>query len=52
MRHFEVAKLLRELPVGEDFIMKLTEPLRGGFGKKFVVVWRECIHYVQILKIE
>jgi len=31
MRHFEVAKLLRELPVGEDFIMKLTEPLKGGF---------------------
>jgi len=33
MRHFEVAKMLRELPVGEDFTLKLIEPLRGGFGK-------------------
>lgn len=31
MRHFEVAKILRELPVGEDFILKLVEPMRGGF---------------------
>lgn len=31
MRHFEVAKMLRELPVGEEFSLNLTEPLRGGF---------------------
>lgn len=35
MRHFEVAKMLRELPVGEEFSLNLTEPLRGGFGKDF-----------------
>lgn len=35
MRHYEVAKILRELPVGEEFTMKLVEPLRGGFGMFF-----------------
>lgn len=35
MRHYEVAKILRELPIGEEFSMKLVEPLRGGFGKIF-----------------
>ena len=33
MRHYEVAKMLRELPLGEQFTLNLTEPLRGGFGK-------------------
>ena len=29
MRHFEVAKMLRELPVGEEFTLNLVEPLRA-----------------------
>lgn len=32
-RHFEVAKILRELPEGTEFTLKLYEPMKGGFGK-------------------
>ena len=31
-RHFEVAKILRELPEGHEFTIKLCEPKKGGFG--------------------
>lgn len=30
-RHFEVAKILRELPEGTEFTLKLYEPMKGGF---------------------
>lgn len=30
-RHFEVAKMLKELPVGSTFTLKLVEPTREGF---------------------
>lgn len=30
-RHFEVAKLLKEIPVGTTFTIKLVEPTREGF---------------------
>lgn len=30
-RHFEVAKLLKEIPVGTTFTLKLVEPSREGF---------------------
>lgn len=30
-RHFEVAKLLKEIPVGTSFTLKLVEPTREGF---------------------
>ena len=30
-RHFEVAKLLKEIPVGTKFTLKLAEPSREGF---------------------
>ena len=32
-RHFEVAKLLKEIPVGTTFTLKLVEPTREGFRK-------------------
>jgi PDZ domain-containing protein GIPC len=32
-RHFEVAKLLKEIPVGTRFTLKLVEPSREGFRK-------------------
>ena len=32
-RHFEVAKILRELLEGSEFTLVLHEPMRGGFGK-------------------
>ena len=32
-RHFEVAKLLKEIPVGTTFTIKLVEPSREGFCK-------------------
>lgn len=31
-RHFEVAKLLKEIPKGKTFTMRLIEPLRAGFA--------------------
>lgn len=32
-RHYEVAKMLKELPKGKDFVLKMVEPLKafGGF---------------------
>lgn len=32
-RHFEVAKLLKDIPVGTTFTVKLVEPTREGFCK-------------------
>lgn len=31
-KHYEVAKLLKEIPKGTTFTMRLIEPLRDGFG--------------------
>jgi len=30
-RHFEVAKTLKEIPVGSMFSLRLVEPLKSGF---------------------
>lgn len=32
-RHFEVAKMLKDIPVGTTFTIKLIEPTREGFCK-------------------
>lgn len=32
-RHYEVAKMLKELPKGKDFTIKLVEPLKA-FGER------------------
>ena len=32
-RHFEVAKMLKDIPVGTTFTLKLVEPTREGFCK-------------------
>ncbi|KAF6197910.1 hypothetical protein GE061_007652 [Apolygus lucorum] len=31
-RHFEVAKMLKEIPLGSTFTLRLVEPIRAGFG--------------------
>ncbi|BET02255.1 rgs-gaip interacting protein gipc [Nesidiocoris tenuis] len=31
-RHFEVAKMLKEIPLGKTFTLRLVEPIRAGFG--------------------
>lgn len=31
-RHYEVAKLLKEIPRGKTFTIRLVEPLKSGFG--------------------
>ena len=33
-RHYEVARLLKEIPKGTTFVMRVVEPLKAGFGKK------------------
>lgn len=38
-RHYEVAKMLKELPKGKEFTIKLVEPLKafgGSFGVHFL----------------
>lgn len=38
-RHYEVAKMLKELPKGKEFTIKLVEPLKafgGSFGGSFL----------------
>jgi len=30
-RHFDVAKALKEIPVGSRFSLRLVEPLKSGF---------------------
>ena len=32
-RHYEVAKMLKDIPKGTTFIMRLVEPLQAGFCK-------------------
>lgn len=34
-RHYEVAKMLKDIPKGTTFIMRLVEPLQAGFCKYF-----------------
>ena len=31
-RHFEVAKILKEIPKGETFTIRLIEPMKSGFN--------------------
>ena len=32
-RHFEVAKMLKAIPKGHQFILRVVEPLKAGFGE-------------------
>ena len=32
-RHFEVAKMLKAMPKGHQFILRVVEPLKAGFGE-------------------
>lgn len=31
-RHYEVAKILKDIPKGKTFTIRLVEPLKSGFG--------------------
>lgn len=46
-RHYEVAKMLKELPKGKEFTIKLVEPLKafGRCWKKMLenLVWRDLL---------
>ena len=33
-RHFEVAKMLKGIPKGTTFVLRVVEPLKAGFGKQ------------------
>ena len=37
-RHFEVAKMLKDIPVGSTFSLKLVEPTREGFCMKILFI--------------
>ena len=37
-RHYEVAKMLKEIPKGTTFCMRLVEPLKAGFCKYLTYV--------------
>merc|ERR1712012_95748 len=32
-RHYQVAKMLKEIPRGSTFVIRLVEPLKAGFGQ-------------------
>ena len=36
-RHYEVAKLLKEIPIGSKFMLRLVEPLKDAFGKENLI---------------
>jgi len=36
MRHFEVAKMLKDLPRDASFLLRVVEPIKSGFGKLFL----------------
>jgi len=36
-RHFEVAKLLKEIPKGTTFNLRVVEPLKAGFSEYFLL---------------
>ena len=38
-RHFEVAKMLKGIPKGTTFILRVVEPLKAGFGKQDFFIW-------------
>lgn len=38
-RHFEVARKLKDIPRGSLFTIRLIEPQKAGFGKKFLVLF-------------
>ena len=35
-RHYEVAKMLKEIPKGSSFTIRIVEPQKAGFGKNFI----------------
>lgn len=43
-RHYEVARLLKELPQYERFTMTLVEPLKT-FGKYFLILYHHILSY-------
>ena len=47
-RHFEVAKMLKELPVGSTFTMRLVEPNAFGFRKcKMILFSKQRITFLR-----
>ena len=36
-RHYEVAKMLKEIPKGSSFTIRIVEPQKAGFGKNFII---------------
>lgn len=46
-RHFEVAKMLKEIPVGSTFVLRLVEPSREGFCMNlFFLVFKKFYPYL------
>lgn len=41
-RHYEVAKMLKELPRGSSFLLRVVEPMKSGFCKlQFKSIWQQ-----------
>lgn len=38
-RHYEVAKMLKDIPKGTTFIMRLVEPLQAGFCTDHIIFY-------------
>ena len=38
-RHFEVARMLKEIPVGTTLTLRAVEPLKAGFGEHLLITY-------------
>ena len=45
-RHFEVAKMLKDIPKGTTFTIRVVEPMKSGFCKYIYIIVR--VWYVQL----
>lgn len=40
-RHFEVAKMLKEIPKGTTFLLRVVSPMKSGFCK-YIIILIKC----------
>lgn len=49
-RHFEVAKMLKDIPKGTTFTIRVVEPMKSGFCKCICIY--TCIYHKRLIKFD
>lgn len=49
-RHFEVAKMLKDIPKGTTFTIRVVEPMKSGFCKCICIY--TCINHKRLIKFD